>query len=63
MCLFGLQSGSRHTDQLERIMLALGLQSAMNDLSDATNVLRRATDRCLACQLADECQAWQEANV
>ena len=54
---------ARHPDQLDRMMDALGLRSAVEALPDSANVLQRAADRCQSCEHAERCAAWLDANA
>lgn len=49
---------SRQADLMDAMMNKLGVSEQMRQLPDRAAVLRRATNRCLACDQPDACREW-----
>lgn len=49
---------NRQADLLDAMMNKLGVSDQMRQLPDRAAVLRRAANRCLACDQPDACRQW-----
>jgi hypothetical protein len=47
-----------HADLMDSMTVKLGVRDAMANRPGAAGVMRRASNRCLSCTAAGECEDW-----
>jgi len=51
-----------HADLMDAMMIKLGVRDALNGRPNAAGVMRRASNRCLTCNAAKECETWLNSH-